>query len=122
MTAVGETDLRDWARETAPMLTDEDWETHKMWAAAGFPVDWAWLVYSEAQTRALLVRRDEVVLGLSDDQGGELLTIMDGDGFCSLVDVAELLHRELVTDVVTGFEYKTTSFGRAVIHKLESKR
>ncbi len=121
----------DWVRKTALTLTDDGWSLAKVHAddlpeagvrgivatTAGF------IPVSGAQARALLAYRNEVAAGLSPDQAGELATIIDGDGYCSLVDVAELLHVDLIRDLdpcgIT-LNYEVTSFGREIAHVLEA--
>jgi hypothetical protein len=107
--------LKDWARETAPTLTDEEWcetrHTVTMAEAHGRKS----ITDGYLRSRALLAYRDEVAAGVSRDEHHYLTRKST-----PYPDVIPSLYAKgLLSEPSYGLRF--TPFGRAVARALEAK-
>ena len=110
------TDVRQWARETAPTLTDEEWNDTVIKVAVcdgarqrpGFgPPRGRVASWTAGQVRALFAHLREVAEGLRPEQVAEYFETPSGKAYS--VDAL-------------GFGQECSAFGRAVFRYLERQR
>jgi hypothetical protein len=119
-------DLKAWARETAPTLTDEEWcetrHTVTMAEAHGRKS----ITDGYLRSRALLAYRDEVAAGLGKHEVKILLRRRETHWLFPPNDVARGLYEKALVCYWANDEHQAwtgdvTPFGRAVARALEAK-
>ncbi len=67
--------LQDWARETAPTLTDEQWSSLRAWSQGAMWIEHNLRKWSDDQRRSLRAHVTKVTSGLRGEQRRVLIAI-----------------------------------------------